>query len=259
MLRILVADDHEIVRRGLRALLDAHADWQVCAEAVTGREAIEKVSQLKPDVIVMDISMPEMNGLDATREILKFAPRTEVLILTMHESEQVVREVLEAGARGYVLKTDAGRSLVAAVESLARMGLGRYEISNFARPGSESAHNLKYWRLEPYAGFGADAHSFDGTIRLQNVETVAEYVERFSKGESPLAASVPAIPAEERFFVGLRLAEGIRPLADEWDRFDVPIRRFIKDRLLERDGETLRLTPRGILLSNEVFREFIHL
>jgi DNA-binding NarL/FixJ family response regulator len=120
MLRILVADDHEIVRLGLRALLEAHNDWQVCAEGLTGRDAIEKVSQLKPDVVVMDISMPEMNGLDATREILKFAPRTEVLILTMHESEQVVREVLEAGARGYVLKTDAGRSLVAAVESLAQ-------------------------------------------------------------------------------------------------------------------------------------------
>lgn len=117
-LRILVVDDHEIVRRGLRALLESHAGWQVCAEAVSGREALEKATQLKPDVVVMDISMPEMNGLEATREILKIAPRTEILILTMHESEQVVREVLEAGARGYVLKTDAGRSLVAAVDSL---------------------------------------------------------------------------------------------------------------------------------------------
>jgi DNA-binding NarL/FixJ family response regulator len=120
MLRILVAGDHEIVRRGLRALLEAHSEWQVCAEALTGREAIDKAAQSKPDVVVMDISMPEMNGLDAARAILKAAPRTEVLILTMHESEQVVREVLEAGARGYMLKADAGRSLVAAVESLSQ-------------------------------------------------------------------------------------------------------------------------------------------
>lgn len=116
--KILVADDHEIVRRGLRALLESQAEWQVSAEATTGRDAVEKALQLRPDVVVMDISMPEMNGLEATREILKSAPKTEVLILTMHESEQVVREVLEAGARGYVLKSDAGRSLVAAVESL---------------------------------------------------------------------------------------------------------------------------------------------
>ncbi len=191
------------------------------------------------------------------------APHVSVYMLEIDEDSRLGREILHGGKRygaGDIPSEDLTVELYeTAVESLARMGLGRYEISNFARPGSESAHNLKYWRLEPYAGFGADAHSFDGTIRLQNVETVAEYVERFSKGESPLAASVPAIPAEERFFVGLRLAEGIRPLAGEWDRFDVPIRRFIKDRLLERDGETLRLTPRGILLSNEVFREFIHL
>jgi DNA-binding NarL/FixJ family response regulator len=117
-LRIVIADDHEIVRRGLRSLLEAQPGWQVVAEAVTGREAVERIAQLKPDVVVMDISMPEMNGLEATRQVLKSRPKTEILVLTMHESEQVVREVLEAGARGYVLKSDAGRSLVAAVDSL---------------------------------------------------------------------------------------------------------------------------------------------
>ena len=118
--RILVADDHEIVRHGLRAILKARLDWEVVGEATTGREAVEQTKKLKPDVIVLDIAMPELNGLEATRQILKCAPATEVLILTMHESEQLVREVLDAGARGYVLKSDAGRELVAAVEALVR-------------------------------------------------------------------------------------------------------------------------------------------
>ena len=190
------------------------------------------------------------------------APHVSVYMLEIDEDSRLGREILRGGSRygaGEAPSEDLTVELYElAVQSLAHAGLYRYEISNFARPGSESAHNLKYWRLEPYAAFGADAHSFDGEIRRRNVETVAEYVERFANGESPLAGSVPAIPSEERFFVGLRLAEGIRPLAGDWDRFDVPIRRFLNDRLLERDGDTLRLTPRGILLSNEVFGEFIH-
>jgi DNA-binding NarL/FixJ family response regulator len=117
-IRILVADDHEVVRRGLRALLEAHPELQVCAEAANGREAVEKAKQCKPNLVVMDIGMPELNGLEATRRILRALPQTEVLILTMHESEQVVREVLEAGARGYVLKSDAARDLVTAVKTL---------------------------------------------------------------------------------------------------------------------------------------------
>ena len=118
--RILIADDHEVVRRGLRALLEAQPDWEVVAEAVTGREAIEKAKQTTPDVAIIDVGMPELNGLEATRQVLKALPPTEVLILTMHESEQIVREVLDAGARGYVLKSDAGRDLVAAVEALCQ-------------------------------------------------------------------------------------------------------------------------------------------
>jgi len=116
--RILVADDHEIVRQGLRALLEAQPGWQVVAEAIDGREALDKAKRLRPDVVVLDVSMPNLNGLEATRQIRKALPETEVLILTMHDSEQLVREVLEAGARGYVLKSDAGRELVTAVESV---------------------------------------------------------------------------------------------------------------------------------------------
>jgi len=116
--RILIADDHEIVRRGLRAIVSAQGDWQVIGEALTGRQAVEEARRLKPDLVIMDISMPELNGLEATRQILKELPTVEVLILTMNESEQMAREVLDAGARGYMLKSDAGRDLVAALEAL---------------------------------------------------------------------------------------------------------------------------------------------
>jgi DNA-binding NarL/FixJ family response regulator len=118
-LRILIADDHDIVRHGLRALLEAQEGWTVCGEAVSGREAVEMAENLQPDVAVLDISMPSLNGLDATRIIRKASPKTEILIFTMHETEQLVREVLAAGAKGYLLKSDAGRSVVAAVAALA--------------------------------------------------------------------------------------------------------------------------------------------
>jgi len=118
--RILIADDHEVVRRGLRALLEGHPGWQICAETIDGREAVEKAAQLRPDVVILDLGMPGLNGLEAARQIREASPLCEVLILTMHESEQVIREVLAAGARGYVLKSDAGRDLVNAVEALSR-------------------------------------------------------------------------------------------------------------------------------------------
>ncbi len=116
--RIIIVDDHDVVRHGLRALIESQNGWQVVDEACDGRGAIEKVRRHKPDVVVMDFSMPGLNGLEATRQILKAHPLTEVLVLTMHESEQIARDALSAGARGYVLKSDAGRDLVNAVESL---------------------------------------------------------------------------------------------------------------------------------------------
>jgi DNA-binding NarL/FixJ family response regulator len=119
-LQILVVDDHEVVRKGLRVLIEPDPGWEVCGEARNGREAVKKAQKLKPDVVVMDIAMPELNGLEATRQILKAAPRTEVLILTVHESDQLVREVLEAGAHGYVLKSAAGSDLVNAIEALSK-------------------------------------------------------------------------------------------------------------------------------------------
>jgi DNA-binding NarL/FixJ family response regulator len=117
-LRILIADDHEVARQGIRALLESHPGWEVCAEAKDGREAVELASNSKPDIALLDIGMPNLNGLDAARQILAMSPAIRILILTMHDAEQVVREVLAAGARGFVLKSDAARDLVAAVDAL---------------------------------------------------------------------------------------------------------------------------------------------
>ena len=120
--RILIADDHEIVRHGIRTLLENHAGWNVCGEAQVGREAVELTRQLRPDLVLLDIGMPNLNGLDAARQITASMPMTSVLILTVHDSEQVVRDVLSVGARGFLLKSDAGRDLVAAVEALQKHG-----------------------------------------------------------------------------------------------------------------------------------------
>ena len=117
---ILIADDHELVRKGIRTVLEARTGWQVVAEAGDGREAVKKVQELKPQVAVLDISMPLLNGLEATRQIAKIAPQTKVLILTMHDADPMIQQILEAGAKGYLLKSDASLDLVSAVEALLR-------------------------------------------------------------------------------------------------------------------------------------------
>ena len=117
-LRLLVADDHELVRRGMRAIIEAQPGWSVAAEANDGRQAVEKAKEVKPEVALLDIGMPVLNGLEAARQIAKTEERTKILIVTVHESDPLVRDVLDVGARGYVLKSDAGRDLVAAVNAV---------------------------------------------------------------------------------------------------------------------------------------------
>ncbi len=142
-LRILVVDDHAVVRRGVRTLLESQDGWEVCGEATTGRQAVEMSRQLRPDVVVMDLSLPELNGLDATRQILKDAPNTEVLVLTMHQSEELARDVLKAGARGYVLKSDADENLIGAVDTLRRhkpfltSAVTEFVLDDYLRRGDE--------------------------------------------------------------------------------------------------------------------------
>src|SRR5271156_4798385 len=118
-LRILVADDHDLMRRGIKALLQSHAGWEVCGEAHTGREAVTKAEELKPDIVILDISMPDLNGVDAAKRIRKSSPDTEVLILSVHYSDQLIRDILEAGVRGYIVKSDSDRDLIIAIETLA--------------------------------------------------------------------------------------------------------------------------------------------
>lgn len=178
-------------------------------------------------------------------------PHVSVYMLEVDEDSRLGRELLVLGSR-YGAGEVPGEDAIAdfyetAVERLAGLGLGRYEISNFARPGFESRHNLKYWKREPYLGFGADAHSFDGALRWQNPEAAADYVAK------PAALDrIAAEPLSESFFLGLRLREGV-----EGNAFPDVIEKFVHDGLLERAGGRVRLTPRGILLSNEVFAEFV--
>jgi DNA-binding NarL/FixJ family response regulator len=159
--RILIADDHELFRRGLAAELTQVPGWVVAGEAANGRDAVELAATLKPDLVVLDLTMPELNGLEAARKIISVNPAARVLILTAHESEQLVREVLSAGAQGYVLKSDAGRILIAALQALldgrsfftsnvARMVLDGYlrsESRNASTPETLSAREREIVQL----------------------------------------------------------------------------------------------------------------
>ncbi len=120
MIRIMLADDYEVVRQGLRRILESREDWEICGEATDGRAAVELAIKLRPDVVIIDLLMPELNGLEATRRIRREAPETEVLIFTMSETRELISEVLAAGARGYILKAESGPRIIEAIESLAR-------------------------------------------------------------------------------------------------------------------------------------------
>ena len=115
-IQIVIADDHEIVRGGVRNLIESHSDYICCGEASTGREAVDLCQKLHPDVAIVDVTMPGLNGIDAARQILKLCPKTKVLVFTVHDAEQVVVEIFRSGAHGYVLKSDAGRQLLEAIK-----------------------------------------------------------------------------------------------------------------------------------------------
>lgn len=182
------------------------------------------------------------------------APHVSVYMLEVDDDSNLGRELLVLGSRygaaAVPCEDDIADFYEIAVERLSALGIERYEISNFARPGFESRHNLKYWHREPYLGFGADAHSFDGESRWQNPESPSEYVAQ----RHALRAKTPADAASERFFLGLRLTEGIE---GPFGPFTDSIRQLINDGLLEQSAARVRLTPRGVMLSNEVFQQFI--
>jgi oxygen-independent coproporphyrinogen III oxidase len=236
----------------------------------TGRKHSAAIVAAEIDVLreagVRDINIDLIAGLSAQTEatwresldwIERLAPEhVSVYMLEVDEDSRLGKEMLLGGVRYGALDTPSDDQTAdfyeMAVERLAALGIPRYEISNFARPGHESRHNLKYWKLEPYVGFGADAHSFDGVERTANVEGPEDYAQN-----SRPPAPEPRPPAAERLYLGLRLAEGVRPTDAEWQTYAAPIRRFLDDGLLETSGGALRLTGRGVLLSNEVFQEFL--
>ena len=118
-LKILIADDHDVVREGIRALIEHEPDWEVCGVAANGREAVEQAEKLQPDVIVIDMTMPELNGVEAIRQIKRILPKTEIVVFSAHRSEDMVRETFDSGAKSYIRKADAGRYLIDAIRALA--------------------------------------------------------------------------------------------------------------------------------------------
>ncbi len=231
-----------------------HTPQVVAREMATLRAA--GVRSFNIDLIAGLAGQTEANWQESLDWVERLAPEhVSVYMFEIDHDSRLGAEVLSGGARyGAALvpsEEETADLYETAVERLEQMGIHRYEISNFARPGFESLHNLKYWRLEPYVGFGADAHSFDGRMRRNNPETPADYV------AGRRAEDTEAHPEEERFFLGLRLTSGVRLKPEDWQRFGEPIRRFVAAGLLEAGGETLKLTRRGVLLSNEVFQEFL--
>ena len=231
----------------------------------TAQTVVDEVRLLR-DAGIRNFNIDLIAGLSGQTEaswrqsldwIRRIAPmHVSVYMLEVDEDSRLGKELLLGGVRYGAADIPADGDIAAfyemAVELLAGVGIRRYEISNFAVPGWESHHNLKYWKLAPYVGFGADAHSFDGRMRRQNPESVVEYLTDNSE-------QVEELPHEdERFFVGLRMMEGIRPEPEEWRRFEEPIRRFVGAGLLETEDGVLRLTGRGVLFSNEVFQEFLN-
>jgi oxygen-independent coproporphyrinogen-3 oxidase len=184
-------------------------------------------------------------------------PHVSVYVFEADEDSRLGKEALLGGVRygASLLPSDelTAELYERAVYRLAALGIPRYEISNFAQPGMESRHNLKYWLLEPYVGFGLDAHSFDGRVRWSNPDTLDAYMAL----DGPARDFIETDRDEEQFFVGLRLARGIHPTSAQWRKYSESIEKWRALGMLERDDDRLRLSDQGVLISNEIFQEFI--
>jgi oxygen-independent coproporphyrinogen III oxidase len=241
--------DAEIRRTGRK-----HSAATVVADIEMLRDA--GVRAINIDLIAGLSAQTEATWRESLDWIERLAPEhVSVYMLEIDEDSRLGQEMLLGGIRYGALDTPSEDQTATfyeiAVERLAALGIPRYEISNFARPGHESLHNLKYWTVQPYVGFGADAHSFDGGVRWSNPESVEDYL-------AATAATPEPSSDDERLFLGLRLTrDGVRPTDSEWQTYATPIRRFLDDGLLESHDGALRLTDRGVLLSNEVFQEFL--
>ena len=241
--------DAEIRRTGRK-----HTAQIVAAEVCMLRDA--GIQNCNIDLIAGLSGQTDASWRESLDWIRRIAPtHVSVYMLEVDEDSRLGKEMLLGGVRYGAAEIPSDQQIAGfyemAVELLNEVGVRRYEISNFAVPGWESHHNLKYWKLEPYAGFGADAHSFDGRMRRRNRESVIDYLTDNQAVEEPAQT-------DERFFVGLRLTQGIRPEPEEWRRFAEPIGRFVGAGLLEAEDGILRLTGRGVLYSNEVFQEFLN-
>jgi oxygen-independent coproporphyrinogen-3 oxidase len=199
------------------------------------------------------------DSLDAVRRL--DPPHVSVYMLEVDEDSRLGSEIILGGKRYGASDTPSDDAMATfyeqAAEALADVGIARYEISNFAKPGYESLHNLKYWQQEAYVGFGADAHSFDGGERWQNVESAKDYVGAWERGDSPAIERMTPNADEEKFFVGLRLSCGVQVSEADEVRYGRTFERFIELGMMERSADRVRLTDRGIMVSNEVFQEFL--
>ncbi|MFL6452032.1 MAG: radical SAM family heme chaperone HemW [Bryobacteraceae bacterium] len=240
----------------------------------TGRhhtaEVVESDLELLRSCGITDINLDLIAGLphqtsqswaNSLQWIERLSPtHVSVYLFEVDEDSRLGKEILTGGTRysaGFLPSEDAAAEFYeSGVDRLSALGYRRYEISNFAQPGFESVHNLKYWHLEPYVGFGLDAHSYDRNFRWGNPDNLQAYLRYSESGNAGEREKVDAV--EERFFVGLRLTDGIRPTAAEWSRFASPIHKWTELGMLEQDNGALRLSPKGVLISNEVFQEFLN-
>ncbi len=197
---ILIADDHELVRRGLVAQIECEPDWRVVGEAVNGRQAVELALKLAPDLIVLDMSMPELNGLAAARQISAGLTHARMLMLTVHESEQLVREALTAGVRGFILKSDAGRTLIAALKAL---------LAN--RPFFNS--KIATMVLEGYLRAGADADAHSALLSAREREIVHLLAEGKSNKEVAKVLGI-SVKTAETHRSNIMRKSGFESLAD---------------------------------------------